>query len=53
MAPAVDWAEMISYRWDISGHGLPVLGRSGVAILLTALDGKGRSDGASTTRDGA
>jgi hypothetical protein len=31
----------------------PVLGRSGVAILLTALDGKGWRDGASKVREGA
>ena len=31
----------------------PVLGRSGVAILLTALDGKGWRDGYTTARDGA
>ena len=53
MAPAVDWAEMISYRWDISGHGLPVLGRSGFAILLMALDGEGRRDSSLKARDGA
>ena len=42
----------LGHKWE-HGHGLPVLGRSGVAILLTALDGEGWRDGSSKAREGA
>jgi len=59
MAPGVDQAEMICYRWDISGSMgmdcpcLGQLGRSSVAILVTALDGEGQREGFSKAREGA
>ena len=40
------------HMWE-HGDGLPVLGRSGVAILLTALDGEGWRGGSLKAREGA
>ena len=42
----------LGHKWE-HGHGLPVLGRSGVAILLTALDGEGWRGGSLKAREGA